>query len=247
MKRHTNDNSLSVAKNTGQILSAVNDHVMWLPEKEPNQTDAKYYTYDISCNEDFALHMKHHNWRMVFDFFRDHPRVKASFATKVVPVEMLKYNPKGKVRIRFSLMPQSISDELEPKTAKIIDRVKAIDAFVEAGYEVHVNFSPIVVRDGWLEEYSELFDMLNEYVENKESVLAECIFLTHNKDKHEANLRQGVSGESLLWTPKNQEVKTSQYGGKNLRYRRDLKAKYINEFKELHDSKISWNTIRYIF
>ncbi len=28
MKRHTNDNSLSIAKNTGEILSEINNHVL---------------------------------------------------------------------------------------------------------------------------------------------------------------------------------------------------------------------------
>ena len=85
MKRHTNDNSLSIAKNTEQIISSINDHVTWLPIKTSNQTDSDYWTYDISCNEDFALHAKHHDWKFIFDFFKNHPKAKASFATKINP------------------------------------------------------------------------------------------------------------------------------------------------------------------
>jgi len=48
MKRHTGNNDLSVATNNGDILTAINNHAMWLPVKEPNQTDSKYWTYDIS-------------------------------------------------------------------------------------------------------------------------------------------------------------------------------------------------------
>lgn len=247
MKRHTNDNSLTVAKNTGQILGAINNHVMWLPEKEPNQTDDKYYTYDISCNEDFALHAKHHQWEMIFDFFKGHDRIKASLATKVIPVEMLKYNPEKKVRIRFSLMPQSMSAVLEPNTPPIIDRVKAIDGFIDAGYEVHINFSPIVVHGKWLDEYRELFEMVNDYVDNKDEVLAECIFLTHNEMKHVNNIANGVEGEEMLWKPELQETKQSQYGGVNLRYQVSKKRDYIKDFVELHDEIIPWNKIRYIF
>jgi spore photoproduct lyase len=50
-----------------------------------------------------------------------------------------------------------------------------------------------------------------------------------------------------LWQPKKQEVKTSQYGGKNIRYAKGLKSKYIKYFKNLHDEMIPWNKIRYIF
>jgi spore photoproduct lyase len=57
----------------------------------------------------------------------------------------------------------------------------------------------------------------------------------------------GTKGEHLLWAPEIQENKVSQYGGKNIRYRHDLKANYIREWIDLHDQFIPWNTIRYIF
>lgn len=144
-------------------------------------------------------------------------------------------------------MPQNIADKLEPNTAKIIDRIKAVDAFIEAGYDVHLNFSPVVVYDGWLEDYKLLFKMCDKHIQNKRIVLSEVIFLTHNKDKHHSNVIDGLAGENLLWTPDNQETKTSEYGGKNIRYKRNLKAKYIKQWQDLHNQIIPWNTIRYIF
>ena len=78
-------------------------------------------------------------------------------------------------------------------------------------------------------------------------VKAEVIFLTHNEKRHLYNLENNIPGEELMWTPEIQEVKTSQYGGKNVRYRYDLKAEYIKDFINLHDKIIPWNTIRYIF
>jgi hypothetical protein len=73
------------------------------------------------------------------------------------------------------------------------------------------------------------------------------IFLTHNEGKHHYNLAHNKPGEELLWVPKLQESKTSQYGGKNLRYEHNRKADYIKQFVELHDKIIPFNTIRYIF
>jgi spore photoproduct lyase len=247
MKRHTNDKSLKYAKNYLDVLTAVNDHVMWLDPKWPNQTDPEYYTYDISCNEDFALHSKYYEWERIFEFFRDHDRAKASLATKIIPVNFLNFDPQKKVRIRFSLMPQEYSTLLEPGTPPIIDRIKAIDAFIDAGYEVHINFSPIIMSDGWLDKYEELFNYVQDYVQYKDEVLAECIFLTHNVKKHQDNLEAGRPGEHLLWDPRVQENKTSQYGGNNIRYKHTTKAEYIKDFTELHNKIIPWNTIRYIF
>tara|TARA_R100000315_G_C5235680_1_gene147714 strand:+ start:2031 stop:2777 length:747 start_codon:yes stop_codon:yes gene_type:complete len=248
MKR-SKPEGLTIASNTGDILTAINNHAFFTAVDKPNQTHATYTTYDISCNEDFALHAKHHEWEKIFEFFRDHPIAMGSFATKRVNPILTTFDPKQKIRIRFSLMPQKIANLHEPHTSKIIDRIKAINAFIEAGYDVHVNFSPVILYKNWLEDYADLFHMLDDYVDGpyKKDVLAEVIFLTHNEDKHLTNMENHPETEKQLWVPKIQEVKTSQYGGKNIRYRAGLKRKYINKFIELHDSIIPWNKIRYIF
>jgi spore photoproduct lyase len=249
MKRYK-PKGLDVAKNHGDILTAINNHAYFYAEVDkPNQTHEEYITYDISCNEDFALHAKYHDWSRIFQFFVDHPIAMATFATKIVPVDFLDFDPQGKVRIRFSIMPQTIADILEPNTAKIIDRIKAIDAFIEAGYDVHVNFSPVVYYRQWLNDYRELFEMLDHYIDdvNKSQVLAEVIFLTHNKKKHEYNLENDIDGEGLMWVPTLQETKKSQYGGENIRYKIHVKVEMIDQWTKLHDELIPWNKIRYIF
>ena len=247
MKRHLPE-GLTIAANPHDILTEVNNHAFFTPVDKPNQTHPEFTTYDISCNEDFALHAKYHKWEQIFEFFRDHPVAMGSFATKYVNPDLTTFDPQGKIRVRFSLMPQHMSDIHEPNTSKIIDRIKAIDAFIDAGYDVHVNFSPIIVYKGWLEDYEFLFEMLNTYVEYKDIVLAEVIFLTHNEKKHMDNLASvHKDAENQLWVPHLQEDKISQYGGRNIRYRVGLKQKFINEFTELHDKIVPWNKIRYIF
>jgi spore photoproduct lyase len=248
-KRHVND-GVSIASNVGQLLDKINSHVHFYADViKPNQTHPEYITYDIGCNSDMALHLKHWNWSAVFDYFRDHPTAMGSFATKYVNENLLAYNPAGKIRIRFSLMPQKYADILEPKTTKIIDRIKAINHFIEAGYDVHVNFSPVIVTDDWLYQYRLLFEGLDALVDikYKNKVKAEVIFLTHNEKKHATNLINQTPGEELLWTPQIQENKISKTGGKNIRYKHQLKKDYIDQWTSLHDEVIPWNKIRYIF
>ena len=246
MKRHLPE-GLSVSKNVGDILTAINNHALFAIVDKPNQTHPEYVTYDISCNEDFALHAKYHPWEKIFDFFKDHPRAMGSFATKYVNESLLDYNPEGKIRIRFSLMPDKYSKILEPNTTPIDLRIKAIDRFIEAGYDVHINFSPVLVVEGWLTEYAELFRQVNGIVENKDKVKAEVIFLTHNEGKHRYNLEHKLPGSNLLWNESIQEAKESQYGGKNIRYKREKKAEFIRTFETIHKQILPWNDIRYIF
>lgn len=251
MKRHKAEGlTIADTKSVTDILTEINSH-SWFDTtvEKPNQTHEKFITYDISCNEDFALHAKYHNWKRIFAFFRDHELAMGSFATKYVNRDLLEFDPQKKVRIRFSLMPEKLRAILEPNTSTIEERINAIREFQLAGYDVHVNFSPVVVYDGWLEDYEELFVHLNrESLRFKrQEVKAEVIFLTHNEEKHNYNLQNNLPGEELLWRPDIQETKISQYGGKNLRYTAGYKANLIEQFKELHQKVIPWNTIRYIF
>ena len=249
MKRHKPE-GLSVATNTMEILTEINSHVWFADVEKPNQT-GEYITYDISCNEDFALHAKYYDWETIFKFFRDHPLAMGSFATKYVNKNLLQFDPHEKIRIRFSLMPEEYRQILEPNTNTIYERLIAVEKFIDAGYEVHLNFSPVIVHDNWLDKYKELFEVVGYIAKTcswvTDAVKAEVIFLTHNKDKHEYNEKNKIMGEELLWTPSIQESKESQYGGKNIRYAQGCKSHYIKQFTELHDAIIPWNTIRYIF
>lgn len=246
MKRNKPE-GLTIATNTNQILTEINNHAWFADVEKPNQTHEEFITYDISCNEDFALHLKYHDWKNIFKFFVEHPKAMGSFATKYVNNKLLEFNPNKKIRIRFSLMPELYRTKLEPNTSTIIDRIKAINTFIDNGYDVHINFSPVIVTTNWLNEYKILFELVNNNVKNKDSVKAEVIFLTHNEDKHNFNLKNNLSGEDLLWNPSIQESKTSEYGGENIRYNHIYKSNFIKQWTDLHDEIIPWNTIRYIF
>ena len=241
---------VTIASNTHEILDALDRH-LWLLKwpKTPNQTHSKYYTYDFSCNEDYVLHLKYHNWEYLFDYFKDNEKAMGTAATKYVNKNMLKYDAKRKVRIRFSVMPQILSDKLEPETSKIIDRIKAVNDFYEAGYDVHINYSPIIMYKEFVRDYTKLFKLIDSIVDDsiKDKVMAECIFLTHNKGMHKYNLSNGTEGEEYLWNPEYQEDKISQYGGENLRYNRFHKRKYIKAFLSMHKQTIDWQKVRYIF
>ena len=57
-------------------------------------------------------------------------------------------------------MPEAPSRLVDVRTSKIAERIAAMDDFVEAGYEVHLNLSPVIVHEGWLEEWAELLEQV---------------------------------------------------------------------------------------
>jgi len=250
MKRHR-PTGLQVADNVNDVLRAITEHYSdivyssWYNKNKPNQTDDHCITYDIGSNEDLALHAKYYDIDHIFRTTYGRGHLKFSFATKYVNYDLpdVSYG----IRIRFSLMPQKYSDVLEPETSSIIERIKAIDKFIDKGYEVHINFSPVIVTDTWIEDYRDLFMLVDEHVTNKDKVKCEVIFLTHNEKKHNYNLVNNIPGEDMLWRPEIQENKISGNGELNIRYQHKLKSEYIYQFKALHGLLLPWNTIRYIF
>ncbi|WP_338869413.1 spore photoproduct lyase family protein [Spirosoma sp. SC4-14] len=251
--RHKKVNPITLFTNVGEIMTTVDQHIMsqvW--PKAANQTDSVFYTYDIGCNSDIAVDYDLSDGvKQVLTFFRDHPRAKATFATKFVNRAMLDFDPQRKVRVRFSLMPAQVSKLVDVRTDSIEKRIAAINDFYEAGYEVHVNFSPVIVYGGkeWRNDYRELFRQLNAALrpEVKAQLKCEVIFLTHNQWQHQANLAINPKAEELLWVPEIQENKVSQYGGWNIRYDHQLKSKMIAVFERIMRDEIPWCEIRYIF
>ena len=53
--------------------------------------------------------------------------------------------------------------------------------------------------------------------------------------------------ERLLWKPSIQETKISQYGNENIRYKYELKRRFIDSFLNAHEKAIPWQKVRYIF
>lgn len=243
--RYNND-KVYINENTDDVLISVNKWLMkqkW--PKTKNQTDDVYYTIDIGCSTDVCLHQKHYNWNKVFRFFNDHPRLKSTFATKYptrIDIDGCIALPE-KNRIRVSLMPQWMSDILEPGTDKIADRIAAIPKLMEK-FEVQINYSPIVVCNGWENDYKDLFKQVKDAGIN---VPCECIFLTYSEIQKNNN---SDDVNNLCYNVLIQESKTPKYyaaGDKVLRYDRDNKPVFIETFKKIYRKHWKEDTIRYIF
>ena len=53
-------------------------------------------------------------------------------------------------------MPDADARVLDVRTSRVAERIAAVDDFVAAGYEVHLNLSPVVLRDGWEADWTAL-------------------------------------------------------------------------------------------
>jgi len=244
-------NPVTVFANIDQIARALERHATRQGMKlEPNQCDPELWVYDIGENSDCSVDATvSDNVRDLVDLFRGLPTAKASFATKHVNRDLLDWDPRGRTRVRFSLMPDRVARLVDVRTSRIADRIAAVDDFVEAGYEVHLNFSPVIVHDGWQASWAELLaevaDTLDERA--KAQLACEVIFLTHNRELHDVNLRWHATAENLLWRPELQQPKRSQTGGWNVRYKSPWKGRWVQELTDLIGATLPTCRVRYAF
>ena len=100
-----------------------------------------------------------------------------------------------------------------------------------------------------MEDYLVLFDELNAKLneKTKQQLKCEIIFLTHNDLLHEVNMGWHPKAEEVLWRPELQEVKFSQTGGRNVRYKRGLKSELVSTMVNMVQEKLPYCGIRYAF
>ena len=244
-------NPVTLFVNIERVEQAIRKHAQKLgPKQQPNQTDPVYWTYDLGENSDCSADaLLSDNIRDLVSFFKHDPLAKGTFATKFVNRDLLTYDPQNKARIRFSLMPASVAKIVDVRTSPVAERIAAVNDFVEAGWEVHLNFSPVIVTENWQKLYAELFRQVDDALSEraKQQLAAEVIFLTHNAQLHEVNAAWHPKGEALLWRPEIQEAKQSLMGGHNLRYRSGYKGGLVREFNALLRRHLPYCQIRYSF
>ncbi len=263
-------NPITVFANIDKILKHLERKCLKLGKKiitpENEQTDPELWTFDIGENCDCSVDdLVSNNVKDLIELFAKIPNAKASFATKYVNRNLLNYDTKGHTRIRFSLMPAETSKVVDVRTTPIDERISAINDFVDAGYEVHINLSPVIIYDGWYNDYYELFEQIDDKLspKAKKQLKAEVIFLTHNENLHKINIQWHPKGEEQYlwrhWDDENnktknkfgleviQQRKLSQNGMINLRYKNNVKSSGVLAIEGLFEDLLPYCKIRYIF
>lgn len=207
--------------------------------KTPDQQDPIYTMVDVSCNSDLVL-MQKHMPEPLLDYLKrydDHPRLNSTMATKYPSLLKLDVNHFNKrPRIRVSVMPQVFSNILEPKMQSITSRIEDVNRLKDLGWEVHINYSPLVFYPGWEELYDDLFaEIKNIAGENKCEVIA---LTNHALQMQKADF---LAQKLMRFSS---EIKNNSG---IMRYPLSYKTKWLTTFKYLYTQYFDIDTIRYIF
>ena len=171
-------------------------------EKHRDPEHGPFITFDLGCDSDCVIdnQITRHGATTLADGtfldaypghvidlmnqISDIPGAMTSFATKGVALQPFIDDCKHpeRNRIRLSLMPEWQRQVLEMNTATVEQRLDAVNRLVAAGFEVHINLSPIVITSSFDDDYPALLKQIDDTLtqEAKNQLAYEVIFLTHS-------------------------------------------------------------------
>jgi spore photoproduct lyase len=92
-------------------------------------------------------------------YFAEQPNVLLELKTKSDCVEgLLRFDPKGRIVVGWSMNPQRVIDLDEHGTASLEQRLRAARLCQEAGYRLGFHFDPIIEYPGWEADYEAMLE-----------------------------------------------------------------------------------------
>lgn len=110
------------------------------------------------------------------EFFSKEKLGRFRFVTKFDEVEsLISINHAGKTEVRFSINADSIIRNYEHGTASLSNRLSAAQKVGEAGYPVGFLVAPIMVFEGWQDEYGRMFQELKRSMGHLDKISFEFV------------------------------------------------------------------------
>jgi len=92
-------------------------------------------------------------------YFAEQPNVLLELKTKSDCVDsLLRFDPKGRIVVAWSMNPQKVIDRDEHFTASLKERLGAARRCQEAGYRLGFHFDPMIEYPGWETDYQAMIE-----------------------------------------------------------------------------------------
>ena len=105
----------------------------------------------------------------LIEAFSDLPNAILELKTKSNNIgRILDCNHNGKTVVAWSLNTEDIVNQQEHRTARLNERIDAIETVVKAGYPVAFHFDPMILYEGWEDGYTDLINRLFQNIEGKD-------------------------------------------------------------------------------
>jgi len=187
------------------------------------------------------------NLAKTIEFFAKQKYAKFRFVTKFTNVDsLLNLKHNQQTRFRFSLNSNYVITKFEHSTPSLKERIIAAGKVSDADYPLGFIIGPIMVYEGYQEEYKELFTRLRKTLNPKAFPNLAFELITHRFTKRAKNqILEVFPGTELPMNEEERQFKFGQFSyGKYIypeKIREDLKDFFREQIAEIFpEAKISY-------
>lgn len=153
---------LRIYVNIDDIFGTIRRYI----DKNPGIT-----TFEAASNGD-PLAVEHLTGGLAktIELFGTLEKARLRVVTKFSNVDSLQnLDHRGHTRFRFSINSRYVINHFEHNTASFDERIEAASKIASSGYPIGFIVAPIMIYEGWKEEYEELFNRLQEQIDQGKS------------------------------------------------------------------------------
>ncbi|MEK4510520.1 spore photoproduct lyase [Paenibacillus sp. FSL K6-2524] len=207
---------IRVYVNLDEILEKAQEYI---EERKPEIT-----TFEAACTGD-PVSFEHLTGalRHYIEFMGQQSHGRLRFVTKYDNVDsLLDADHRGHTRIRFSINTSYVIRNFEPSTSAFEERIEAAGKIAEAGYPLGFIMAPIIIYDGWKQDYLELIQKLHERIGTIDIVDLEFELIQHRYTKVAKNtIMERYPKTKLDMNEENRQMKWGRYGRYKYVYKKE--------------------------
>lgn len=153
---------LTAYVNLEEIFEAIVKHI--------DMNEGKITTFEVASTGDpLALEHITGSIAKTIEFFGTLQNGRLRLVTKFDNVDsLLSLNHNEHTKFRVSVNSRYVIDNFEHSTASFEERLKAASKIASAGYPIGFIVAPIMLFEGWREQYTELFENLSRELNSNE-------------------------------------------------------------------------------
>jgi len=131
--------------------------------------------------------------------FAPHKNLFLEIKTKSSNVDhLLDIREKGSTVLAWSVNTQRNIDHHEPGSASLAERIGAAKKACDAGYYIAFHFDPVILYDGWENEYREVLELILSEIDNRKILWISMGGVRFTKEYKDVVKRLNLNSEFIL-------------------------------------------------
>ncbi|QGT99817.1 Spore photoproduct lyase [Candidatus Syntrophocurvum alkaliphilum] len=187
--------------------------------------------------------------KKAIEFFASEELGRLRFVTKFNQVDtLLDIDHKKHTRIRFSINSDKVIKNYEHRTPKLATRLETLSRVVKHGYPSGVIIAPVVLENGWKEDYKRLLVDMKYQLGDRDYSEIDFEVISHRfTRKARSNIIEVFPDTKLsMDEEKDRQFKYGQFGYGKYVYTKDMLKDMENFFRENINDMFPGSEIKYV-